>query len=70
MRETADGLGNGANRVVESRGADVPRSEVTDFQRAAFADPRMAEEGDMTMFKGRCMITGGFDQLLPMGEPT
>lgn len=37
--------------------------------KAAFADPRMAEAGDMTMFDSQRMILGGFEQLLGMGEP-
>ena len=36
--------------------------------KAAFADPRMAEAGDMAMFNSRRMIMGGFEQILSMGE--
>ncbi len=36
--------------------------------KAVFADPRMADAGDMTMFNSRRMIMGGFEQLLWMGE--
>ncbi len=46
------------------------REASTSGHKAAFADPRMTEAGDMTMFNGRRMIMGGFDQLLWMGEPT
>ena len=38
--------------------------------KAVFADPRMAEAGDMTMFNSQRMIMGGFEQLLWMGERT
>ncbi|WP_421853390.1 DUF1428 domain-containing protein [Novosphingobium sp.] len=38
--------------------------------KTAFADPRMADAGDMTMFNSRRMIMGGFEQLLSMGERT
>lgn len=46
-----------------------PSREVAEAgHKAVFADPRMAEAGDMTMFNSRRMIMGGFEQLLWMGE--